>query len=157
MEKLNQPTHIQSNTAMSTQSYSRQYLRELPENQRRMIIENDVFRLFQQMIRPLKAAALKGETRYLHDMTHWVAQQGQIKTLQATHRLSPKEAQFHQQVMACHERQGNFHAESDASIDELLAALKEKFPDCGVSFQEDWVETRQGVKELKKGILIDWS
>lgn len=41
--------------------------------------------------------------------------------------------------------------------DDLVAAFQKKFPGCNVSFQETWIETRQGVKELKKGILIDWS
>ncbi len=41
--------------------------------------------------------------------------------------------------------------------EELIAILKEKFPDTTVEYQETWVETRPGVKEEKKGIRIDWS
>jgi hypothetical protein len=41
--------------------------------------------------------------------------------------------------------------------EELMGTLKEKFPDTTVEYQETWVETRPGVKEERKGILIDWS
>ena len=41
--------------------------------------------------------------------------------------------------------------------EELVEALKEKFPDTKIEYQETWIETRPGVKEQKKGILIDWS
>jgi hypothetical protein len=72
-----------------------------------------------------------------------------------TAEISTKEGMFHAQM----EARGRAYPATPLPCvsDELLAALKEKFPDCSVSFQEDWVETRQGVKELKKGILIDWS
>lgn len=43
------------------------------------------------------------------------------------------------------------------TTEELIAALQEKFPDSTVKYQETWVETRPGVKEEQKGILIDWS
>ena len=50
---------------------------------------------------------------------------------------------------------------SEAAIDylndEVLEGLKEKFPECAVSYQEGWVNTPRGVKEYRKGILIDWS
>jgi len=154
---LNQPTHTSSNTTMSSQSYSRQYLRELPETHRRQIIQNDAFRLFQQMEPRLKAAALKGETRYLHDMAHWEAQEDAMRMMQGVDRFSPKETKFNQQMQAFQQSQKQAPALPESLSHELLAALGEKFPDCGVSFQEDWVETRQGVRELKKGILIDWS
>jgi len=130
---------------MSSQIYSRQYLQGLPAAHRRQMLDNDVFRLFQQILQPLQAAALRGETRYLHDMTQWMEQQ-----INSHSRITPKEARFNQQMQA-------YQQTLVAPSDELLAGLKEKFPDCDVSFQEDWVETRQGVRELKKGILIDWS
>jgi hypothetical protein len=41
--------------------------------------------------------------------------------------------------------------------EELLEVLKEKFPDTTVEYQETWIETRPGLKEKKKGFLIDWS
>jgi hypothetical protein len=132
--------------------YSRQYLQGLPEAHRRQTIQNDVFRLFQQMEQRVRAGALRGETRYLHDMLPWTqereASQRQREKYDKQEELRQKQGYppgpFREPVI-------------EASSDELLAGLREKFPDCTVSFQEDWVETRQGVRELKKGILIDWS
>ena len=39
------------------------------------------------------------------------------------------------------------------TIDELVGAIKIKFPDCDISYQEINPDT----KVLKKGIVIDWS
>ena len=157
---------------MSSQIYSRQYLQGLPEMKRRQTIENDVFRLFQQILQPLQNAALNGETRYLHDMSSWVAEKQQndyqqmreqqmfrqneemrLAAARGTALPTKKKMQWDLQVQA----QRDLQAQSGASSYELLAGLKEKFPDCIVSLQEDWVETRQDVRVLKKGILIDWS
>jgi hypothetical protein len=39
----------------------------------------------------------------------------------------------------------------------FIEAIQEQFPGTTVEAREEWVETRRGVKEHKKGILIDWS
>ncbi len=49
------------------------------------------------------------------------------------------------------------HNYGDFTNEELIAGIKEKFPDTTVEYQETWIETRPGVKEQKKGFLIDWS
>jgi len=145
---------------MSSQIYSRQFLQGLPEMKRRQTIENDVHRMFQQILQPLQAAALKGETRYLHDMSSWVAekQQNDYQQMREQQILRQNEENMR---MAKGIRgmvlPSKMQEQPEPPSDELLTGLKEKFPDCSVSFHEDWVETRQGVKELKKGILIDWS
>ena len=139
---------------MSAQSYSRQYLQGLPEAHRRQMIENDVFHLFLQMEQRLKAAALRGETRYLHDMSQWAQQQYQRRLADHQQRVG-QAANFSKAEAQLLQQKGPDPPEPPS--DELLAGLKEKFPDCALSFQEDWVETRQGVRELKKGILVDWS
>ena len=139
---------------MNSQTLSRQYLQGLPEAQRRQMIENDVFRLFQQIAQPVQNAALKGETRYLHDMSQWMAQQQGELLRQHQQRVAQAMRFNRAEALLLHEKGP---APPEPPSDELLAGLKEKFPGCGISFQEDWVETRQGVKELKKGILIDWS
>jgi hypothetical protein len=41
--------------------------------------------------------------------------------------------------------------------DDLISALQLKFPDCGISYQEIWIDTHPNTRILKKGILIDWS
>jgi len=164
---------------MSTQSYSRQYLRELPEMKRRERQEQEFKEqleiLFHRIYYPLMAAAELGETKYLYDTTHWAQEQQQqqpirlqqdhqkeieqLSLLGRTVQISKKEQQFNAQMQTYQQarRSQQEQAPPEPPSQELLAGLKEKFPDCAVSFQEDWMETRQGVKELKKGILIDWS
>jgi hypothetical protein len=87
--------------------------------------------------------------------------QRQLTLLGRTVEISIKEAKFNQQMEAYRRaHKGGVYEDlvpPEDRSEELLAGLKEKFPDCSLSFQEDWIETRQGVKELKKGILIDWS
>ena len=41
--------------------------------------------------------------------------------------------------------------------DDIIEGLKVKFPDCDVSYVEEWVDVRHGVREQKVGIKIDWS
>lgn len=43
------------------------------------------------------------------------------------------------------------------SREDMLDALHVKFPECTISYQENWVDTKVGVRELKKGVMIDWS
>ena len=41
--------------------------------------------------------------------------------------------------------------------EDLIEGFKLKFPGCRVEYTEIWQETKPGVKQLKTGILIDWS
>ena len=43
------------------------------------------------------------------------------------------------------------------NVYDLVEGFKLKFPDCRVEYTETWEEVRPGVKEQKKGILVDWS
>jgi hypothetical protein len=43
------------------------------------------------------------------------------------------------------------------SVEEIIEYLKEKFPDSTVSYEEQWRDIGPGRRELKKGILVDWS
>jgi hypothetical protein len=52
---------------------------------------------------------------------------------------------------------GSYPPPPEITNDEYIAALKEKFPDTTVEYQETWIETRRGIKEEMKGINIDWS
>jgi hypothetical protein len=137
---------------MSTKTYSRQYLRGLPEMHRRQVIQHDVDRLFEQIMNPLQAAALKGETRYLHD-TNWGPRP---PTITPNIREEQWDADLRTFQIYKELRQKGVGPPEGPS-EELLAGLQEKFPDCAVSFHEDWIETRKDMRVLKKGILIDWS
>lgn len=41
--------------------------------------------------------------------------------------------------------------------DDIVEAFKRMFPECDVRFSEDWVDVRQGVREQREQIVIDWS
>ena len=41
--------------------------------------------------------------------------------------------------------------------EDLVIALKQKFPGTRVEAQETWIEVEPRVKHYQKGILIDWS
>ena len=41
--------------------------------------------------------------------------------------------------------------------EEIIEGLKLKFPGCGVTLFDDWVDVRPGVREQRKGIIIVWS
>ncbi len=41
--------------------------------------------------------------------------------------------------------------------DDLIEGLRVKFPGCEISHSEEWIDVRPGVREHRKGILIDWS
>jgi hypothetical protein len=177
--KIEAAAPVIPSTIMSAQP-SRQYLQGLPEMKRRerreQELKQQLDRLFQLISNPVMAAAELGETKYLYDMKPWIQEQQELHhgRFQQQHRqevqqltmlgrneqISRKEQQFNAQMQAYHNGQALLAAAAAAAAeppsDELLTGLKEKFPDCAVSFPEDWVETRQGVKELKKGILIDW-
>jgi hypothetical protein len=43
------------------------------------------------------------------------------------------------------------------TADDLIEGFRNKFPDCRVEYAEIWEEVRPGVRQQKKGILIDWS
>ena len=40
---------------------------------------------------------------------------------------------------------------------DLVSAFQKKFPECKVSYEENWIDVDSHNKVLKKGILIDWS
>ena len=40
---------------------------------------------------------------------------------------------------------------------ELAIVFQTRFPDSRIDIQDDWVDVRPGVREQKRGILIDWT
>ena len=42
-------------------------------------------------------------------------------------------------------------------IEELIAAIEKKYPDCKVTYEEMWMDVGINNRTLKKGIVIDWS
>lgn len=43
------------------------------------------------------------------------------------------------------------------TLEDVIEGFKAKFPDCSVSYAEEWVDVRPGHREQKTGIRIDWS
>ena len=43
------------------------------------------------------------------------------------------------------------------TTEDIIEGLKAKYPGCSVSYVEEWVDVRPGVKEQRSGIKIDWS
>jgi len=43
------------------------------------------------------------------------------------------------------------------STEEIIEYLKEKFPDSKIQYEEKWVDISPSNRQLKKGILVDWS
>lgn len=41
--------------------------------------------------------------------------------------------------------------------DELIAGLFDRFPGCKIYYEEQWVDTSNDTRVLKKGFVIDWS
>ena len=136
---------------------SRQYLQELPEMKRREREEKEFMHLFQLINTPLMAAAELGETKYLFDMKPWARERQQQQQRREQEQHDREMRQLGRCPLARKARAPQAEVQTETPSEELLAGLREKFPGCTISLQEDWVETRQGVKELKKGIMIDWS
>jgi hypothetical protein len=138
-------------------------------------LKQQLDRLFQLISNPVIAAAELGETKYLYDMRPWMQEQHQqqqqrfqqqhqqevrqLMMLGRNAEISAKQEKYDAQMKAYHQAQSRQQAQElpEGPSEELLAGLREKFPDCAVSFHEDWIETRQDVRVLKRGILIDWS
>ena len=41
--------------------------------------------------------------------------------------------------------------------DDIIEGLKIKFPDCDISYVEEWIDVCPGHREQRSGIKIDWS
>lgn len=40
---------------------------------------------------------------------------------------------------------------------DMVEGLQAKFPDCKVEYTEMWEDTQPGIRQQKKGVLVDWS
>jgi hypothetical protein len=40
---------------------------------------------------------------------------------------------------------------------DMVWGLQDKFPDCKVEYTEMWEDTKPGLRQQKKGVLVDWS
>jgi hypothetical protein len=126
--------------------FSRDYLQNLPNLERQKTIKQLADSLFKEMEDDITSSALHGKKRYLHDMARWRQQNAGIGRI-------PGSAPWSFNIINGFEHSPH---PLDEITQELVAVLKEKFPGCAVSYQEDWVE-QEAPKYLKKCILVDWS
>jgi hypothetical protein len=96
---------------------------------------NEVNKLLGYFISSLQAAAVKGQTSYLFDLS--IIKQRKIGT--EPYNITAPQFQY------------------KYTIEELLPYFQEKFPDCKLTYEEKWVDVTKDKKILKKGIFIDWS
>ncbi len=109
-------------------TFSREYLQELPEKHRISTIMNEVAFLSQ----PIVQYATAGRKSYMVDVGKYT------KPLVMNTSI--------------HELVGY-----KVTIEDLVEGFKSRFPGCRVEYTEIWEDTKPGIKQQKSGILIDWS
>jgi hypothetical protein len=108
-------------------TYSREYLRGLPEKHRKDMIINEI-----SFYHPnITNAARSGKLYYKIDLTEYLRRMQQ----------SP----------------GCYPPPYRPTIDDIVEGLKELYLGCRVEYIKDWIETKPGIKEQKEFILVDWS
>jgi hypothetical protein len=109
-------------------TYSRSYLQDLPEKRKQGLMNG----LINQVHQPLVNNAAAGKTSYMVEESVWKTHNSMVN-----HPSNPPIPKF--------------------ALDEFIAAIEKKYPDCKVSYQETWVDVGINNRTLKKGIVIDWS
>jgi hypothetical protein len=112
-------------------NYSRFYLRGIPEELRQQRKKQMIKTLLSNIVGNVVNAATNEKTSYMAEDRLYLSYYSQVD----------------------HAPIGRITLTNE----EIIAALKEKFPDCGISFQETWADTAHNTRTLQKGILIDWS
>ena len=114
--------------------YSREFLRGIPAEKKREVIN----RIISTFISDLYNQAASGKTTYMYNTQLLDNYNYNMNKLR-------------------HIGQGGPPPDPEILIDELLAGIRERFPDCDVNYEETWVDQSNNTKVLKKGIIIDWS
>jgi hypothetical protein len=123
-----------------TTPVSRSFLQGLPELRKQQQADQSV----EAISFYIHNAATAGYTSYTYKHTPY--------------RPNPHAAMPAMRVVQGGNASGNVQSVSPVITDEdLVAALKRKFPDCGVSYEETWVDVTPQNRILKKGIRVDWS
>lgn len=114
---------------MSTQTFSRSYLKSLPEERKKKEIDM----IIDAGIISIKNAASIGETTYWISLDYMIESGGNIRV--RNHGSSP----------------------IDISISDLMVGYKERFPDCKISYHEDLEGGIISGGSLRRRILLDWT
>ena len=90
--------------------------------------QNRIDQIIRNFIRDLEYAASQGKTSYMYNPNN------PHRPIELSNRVEP-----------------------EITNNDLISAFKRKFPDCIVTYEENWVDVDYQNKVLKRGILIDWS
>lgn len=116
---------------LKMQTYSRKFLQQIPTERKKQRIDG----IITSFISDLQTQAASGKTTYMYNT--------QLLDDYNVNRLR--------------KRPGEFPPDPEILLDELLAGIRERFPDCDVNYEETWVDKSNNIKVLKRGIVIDWS
>jgi len=119
---------------MNGGTFSRADLQSLPQKLKKEQANNIVSSFAQSVIN----AASTGKKFYHYEMKNQQRNSFQVQ----------QEIQL---------RAAGHYIPTTPTAEELIEVCKERFPGCSISYQEVWVERENDTKQLKKGILIDWS
>ncbi len=119
---------------MNSGTYSREDLQNLPQKLKKESINN----VISSFALSVYHAASIGKTSYLYQLKN-----------------ENKNSFDYQREMQM--RAAGSYVPDPPTKEELIQGCKERFPECTITYEETWVETGKDTKQLKKGILIDWS
>jgi len=123
---------------MEGQILSREFLRGIPAK----IQREKVDRIIKSFYHDLYTVASAGATSYFYNRS-LIPDTLPIKTVCSKKSMMTfAQSEIYESIM---------------SPDELVPLFKEKFPDCKITYEEQWVNTTDNTRLLKKGIRIDWS
>jgi len=108
-------------------TYSREYLRDLPEKHRKETVNNEIAFYHLNIIN----SARSGKLEYKIDLTEYLKRKNQYSM--------------------------RYPSTYFPTIEDLVEGLKQVYLDCRIEHKEDWVETKPGIKEQKQFIVVDWS
>ena len=125
---------------MSSSTYTREYLQNLPNESRRQWVKS----LYHDhtygtnVIASVTMKAKEGETSVTIPLINPFTRKNNIS-------WGPNELM-----------RPNWMKEP-ITAEEVIAILRESFPDSKINYEEKWVQISADKQELKKGICIDWS
>lgn len=132
-----------------SETFNRSYLQAMPEKRKHRIIESIFNNTHRQAI--LETARI-GNTSYLFDTE--IHKNSEVAHLRTSSRREIFES-------AVAEKKAAAVAAAEITTADFMNFLQEKFSDCKITYEEQWVETSSNMNQktsiFKKGIMIDWS
>lgn len=143
-------------------SYSREFLQNIPKQRRNETINQIV----HSFINELQNAASSEKSSYLYEipLSCYITRIPYIPGHSVPAQINPLIGRHNKNVDTSTPPTWQYQPTYPIlTLDDVVEGIKNKFPDCKVTYEETWVEdisrqnTGQITKTLKKGIIIDWS